>query len=77
MSGVLITRGMTVAIPAGGFTLSIGDDGKLSSSVTVHVHYDVCPTWLELASRHLSDAQERKVARIKPRVFSVLILVQH
>ena len=38
MSGVLITRGMTVAIPAGGFTLSIGDDGKLSSSVTVHVH---------------------------------------
>jgi hypothetical protein len=64
MSGVLITRGMTVAIPAGGFTLSIGDDGKLSSSVTVHVHYDVCPTWLELASRHLSDAQERKLARI-------------
>ena len=55
---------MTVAIPAGGFTLSMGDDGKLSSSLALHVHYDVCPTWLELASRHLSEAQERKLARI-------------
>lgn len=64
MSGGFITRGMTVAIPVGGLTLSIGDDGKLSSSLTLQVHYDVCPAWLELASRHLSDAEQRKRARI-------------
>lgn len=64
MSGVFIKRGMTVAIPAGGFILSMGNDGKLSGCLTLHVHYDVCPTWLEIASRHLSDAQERKLARI-------------
>lgn len=56
---------MTVAIPAGGLTLSMGDDGKLHGGLTIHVHYDVCPTWLELASRHLSDAEERRSARIQ------------
>lgn len=64
MTGVFIARGMTVVVPAGGFTLSIGDEGKLSGSLTLHVHHDVCPTWLELASRHLSDAEERKRARV-------------
>ena len=64
MTGVFVTRGMTLAVPAGGLTLSIGDEGKLAGSLTLHVHYDVCPTWLELASRHLSDAEERKRARI-------------
>ena len=64
MSGVFVKRGMTFAIPAGGFSLSIGDDGKPSGNLTIHVHYDVCPTWLELASRHLSDAEERKRTRI-------------
>ena len=32
--------------------------------MTVHVHYDVCPTWLDLAARHLSDARERKLLRV-------------
>jgi len=65
MSGVFITRGMTVAIPAGGLSLSIGEDGELKgSSLTLHVHYDVCPTWLDLAARHLADAEERKLARV-------------
>lgn len=61
MSGVFITRGMTIAFLAGQL---IRDDGKLSSSLTPRVHYDVCPTWLELASHHLSDAKKRKHARI-------------
>lgn len=65
MSGVFITRGMRVAVPAGGLTFSIGDDGQLKgSSLTIHVHYDVCPTWLELAFRHLADAEDRGLARI-------------
>ncbi|MGH7103051.1 MAG: hypothetical protein ACREFJ_11710 [Acetobacteraceae bacterium] len=63
MTGVFLTRGMTVAIPPGGLTLSIGADGKPHGRLTIQVHYDLCPTWLELASRHLSDAEERKLAR--------------
>ena len=65
MSGVFITRGMTVAIPAGGLSLSIGDDGvPKGSNLTLHVHYDVCPTWLDLADHHLADAEKRKLARV-------------
>jgi hypothetical protein len=65
MSGVFITKGMTLTIPAGGLTLAIDDDGKLKgSSLTLHVQYDVCPTWLDLASRHLADADQRRLARI-------------
>jgi hypothetical protein len=62
--GIFITRGMTIAIPKGGLTISVDEDGKVSSSMTVHVHYDVCPTWLDLAARHLSDARERKLLRV-------------
>jgi len=65
VSGVFITRGMTVSIPAGGLSLSIGDDGNpTASSLTLHVHYDVCPTWLDLASCHLAAAEQSKVARV-------------
>lgn len=64
MTGVFIARGMTLTIPH--LTLSIGDDGNLKDggSLTLHVHYDVCPTWLDLAARHLADAEERKLARV-------------
>jgi hypothetical protein len=66
VTGVFVTRGMTVVIPAGGATLTFSDNGKPTNfAITaMHVHYDVCPTWLELAARHLSDAIERKHARI-------------
>jgi hypothetical protein len=65
MAGVFVTRGMTVVIPKAGLTLSIDEKGKVvDGSVTVHVHYDVCPTWLDLAARHLSDARERKLLRV-------------
>jgi hypothetical protein len=62
--GIFITRGMTVAIPKGGLIISLDEEGKVNSSMTVHVHYDVCPTWLDLAARHLSDARERKLLRV-------------
>ena len=64
MSGVFITRGMTVVIPPGGLSLSMGPEGKPRGALTLHVHYDVCPTWLELAARHQSDAEHRKADRI-------------
>jgi len=63
MAGIFISRGMTVSIPAGGLTIGIGDDGKATSSVTLHVRFDVCPTWVELALRHLADANEKRIER--------------
>ena len=64
MAGVYISRGMTVAIPAGGLVLSLDEGGKPKANLTLHVHFDVCPTWVELALRHLDDAKNRQSARI-------------
>jgi hypothetical protein len=61
MAGVFITRGMTVAIPAGGLKISLGHDP--AASVTLHVHFDVCPTWCELAMAHLETAKSRQADR--------------
>jgi hypothetical protein len=63
MAGVFISRGMAVAVPAGGLTISIGDDGNFTSSLILHVGFDVCPTWTELALRHLEDAKTKRAAR--------------
>lgn len=64
MAGVFVSRGMTVAIPAGGLVLSLDKSGKPTGSLTLHLHFDVCPTWFELALRHLEDAKNRQCARI-------------
>lgn len=63
MAGIFISRGMTVSIPDGGLTIGIGDDGKSTSSLTLHVGFDVCPTWVELALRHLADANGKSIER--------------
>jgi len=63
MSGIFISRGMTIAVPPGGLTLAIGDDGKVKGNLTLHVRFDVCPTWAELAVRHLEDAKAKKALR--------------
>ena len=64
MSGVSTPRAVPVAIPAGDLVVAIGQDAEPASSLTSHAHFDVCPTWLELAVRHLSDAQVAQDARI-------------
>jgi len=56
--GVFISRGMTIRIPAGG--LRIGPHGN---TLLFHVHFDVCPTWIKLALRHLEDARSTKSLR--------------
>ena len=63
MAGIFITRGMTVSIPAGGLTISIGEDGSTTGNVNFHVRFDVCPTWIELSLRHLEEAKSRKSDR--------------
>lgn len=54
---------MTVAIPAGGLTIGIGDDGNLTGNLTLHVRFDVCPTWVELSLRHLEEAKAKRADR--------------
>jgi hypothetical protein len=63
MSGVFISRGMTVAVPPGALTLTVGDDGKVTGNLVLHVRFDVCPTWIELALRHLDDAKAKQASR--------------
>ena len=63
MAGIFISRGMTVAVPPGGLTIGIGANGSSTSNVILHVRFDVCPTWTELALRHLDDAKARRTAR--------------
>lgn len=55
MAGVFITKGMTVSIPH--FQLKIGEGGEIEGDpITLHVRFDVCPTWVMLAKRHLETA---------------------
>ncbi|MBV9510347.1 MAG: hypothetical protein JO303_08720 [Caulobacteraceae bacterium] len=56
---------MKIQIPAGTPFFSIDDNGNLQThTITPHVHFDVCPTWLEIAARHGKDANEKKLARV-------------
>jgi hypothetical protein len=63
MAGVFISRGMTVAVPTGGLAIGIGDDGNVTGKLTLHVRFDVCPTWIELSLRHLEEAKAKRTAR--------------
>lgn len=63
MPGIFITRGMSVSIPAGGLKISLGDGAPIPTA-SLHVHFDVCPTWCELAVSHLQAATVRKAERI-------------
>lgn len=55
MAGIFFTRGMAVSLPQ--FSIRLLEDGTIESDpVSLHVRFDVCPTWLEIATRHLDDA---------------------
>ena len=63
MSRVSSSRAVTESNPADAWVVAIGQDAEPASSPDIH--FDVCPTWLELAIRHLSDAQVAQGARIE------------
>ena len=65
MSSLSTPRTQTVANSADDLVVAIGQDAEPASTPTSHVHFDVCSTWLELAMRHLSDAQVAQGARIE------------
>ena len=55
---------MTVAIPASGIPYTVGPDGNIVlGAMTLDVHFDVSPTWLELALEHLAVAKRREGER--------------
>lgn len=53
MTGIFVSRGMRLSIPPGG--LVIHADG--TSNLSLHVRFDVCPTWCQLALRHAAEAE--------------------
>lgn len=63
MSTPSSSRATAVATSSSDLVLSIGEQGKSPSSLPTQVHFDACATWLELAIRHLSDAQVGQVSR--------------
>jgi len=53
---------MSITIPS--FSIRIRDDGELAGDpITLHVRFDVCPTWIEVAKRHLDNALNAKDRR--------------
>lgn len=52
--GILITKGMTPSIPAGGLTFSL--DGL--DVCTIHVAYDFTWSWVEIALAHLKNSRK-------------------
>ena len=55
MPGIYITRGMTVSIPS--FPIRFRPNGEVESDpITLHVHFDVCPAWFQIAKRHMESA---------------------
>lgn len=53
---------MTIAIPH--LSFGVTEQGEPRGEITFHVHFDVCPTWLEIAARHLNDAKLRHAERV-------------
>jgi len=64
MVGVFISKGMAISIPAGGLKIAIDNQGKVTGHLTPHVRFDVRPTWVQLALRHLDDAKAKKDLRV-------------
>jgi len=65
MGSVSSTRVETFDMRAGAPLIAMDQDAEPASSSPPLAHFDACPTWLELAVRHLSDAQVGRDARIE------------
>ena len=63
MTGILISRGVTVTVPTGGLTIGVGDNENFAGNPSFHVRFDVCPTWIELSLRHLEEAKTKRADR--------------
>jgi len=64
MAGVFVTRGMTWGTP--GVVISLDEAGKpVAGNMAIQVHFDVGPTWLQIALHHLEDSKVKQLERIE------------
>src|SRR3569833_2555430 len=62
MAGIYITKGMSVTIHS--FSIRIREDGEIESDpITLHVRFDVCHSWIQIAKRHLDAALSARANR--------------
>lgn len=64
-AGVLVTRGISLSIPAGGLRISLGDSEK--SSVKVDVSLNMVPFWFEIALNHLFTSEDEHIKLLESR----------
>ena len=62
MADIFTTKGTTFSIS--GISFWIGDDDQFQiGPVKLNVHFDVCPTWIQIAIRHLDTALQARLKR--------------
>jgi hypothetical protein len=54
--GLFLTKGMKVSVP--NFSLSINENGEMSSEMTLHTGIDMVPYWVEIAYAHLRQTED-------------------
>jgi hypothetical protein len=64
MSNASNPQKVTATNAPGGPIANMVNDEEPTGGRTSNARFDVCPTWLELAIRHLSDAQVARGARV-------------
>jgi hypothetical protein len=62
MSGIYISKGTTLTLS--NISFQIGANGEVKASpICLHVHFDVGPTWIQIANKHLVAARESRARR--------------
>lgn len=64
MGSASTPRAETFDLSDGTRVIAIAADAESANSPAAVAHFDACPTWLDLAVRHLSDAKVARDARI-------------
>ena len=58
MSGVLVFQGMKVGVLAGDLTISLNENGEISTKVILSTAYNVVPIWLKIAHDNLKESKK-------------------
>lgn len=65
VSGVLVTKGAQIVIPAGGFKLFHGEGGIGRDTLELHLSLSMCPIWCDLAVGHVEAARVCRICTIQ------------
>jgi hypothetical protein len=61
MSGIFILRGMQIRITD--FSIAFGEDGDVTSNLSLNLNYDACAAWARIALSHREKAIHAKAGR--------------